>query len=147
MKEEEETKVIRRFDAGQLAKITKALEILFVQTNNWSEDMAVKLDECVSVEPANVCMVIAKTEEAKRCLSLFVNTQQTPKIPNIDYVVRKDDVNKLYTSSYSMDYTISILNVLKHTQDYFKISLKEDQASVIETEHFKFLLAPRIESE
>lgn len=145
--EEEETKVIRRFDAGQLSKITKALDKLFVRTNNCSEDMAIKLDECTVVDPAIVCMTIAKTEEAKRCLSLFVNTQQTPKIPNLDYIVRKDDVNKTYTANYSVDYFTSILNVLKHTQDYIKISLKENNPSIVETEHFKFLLAPRIEED
>ena len=144
---EEETKVIRRFDAGQLTKITKALDKIFTQTNNCSEDTAVNLDRCVAVDPAHVCMVIAQTEEAKRCLSLFVNTEQTPKTPESDYVVRSSDINKLYTASYSMDYMISILNVLKHTQDYFKISLKEDFPSTIETEHFKFLLAPRIEED
>ena len=142
-----EIEKIERFEAGDIAKITKALSKIFEQTNNCSEDKAMELKECLVVDLTHVCMVEAKTEKAKRVLATFINIENIPKTPDLDYIVRKDDVNKKYTAIYSMDYTLLILNVLKHTDDHFKISLKEDFPSVIETEYFKFMLAPRIETE
>jgi len=145
--EKEETIKIERFEAGDIAKITKALSRLFKQTNNCSEDKAIELEECVAVDLAHICMVVAKTEKARRVLATFINTEYLPKTPDLDYIVRKEDINNKYTAVYSMEYTLLILNVLKHTDDHFKISLKEDFPSVIETEHFKFILAPRIDPE
>ena len=144
---ENETGIIKRFDASVGTKITKALSKIFNQTNNCSEDTAITLSECQVTDVAYVCMITAKTEEAKRILSLFVDIDNIPKALSLDYVVQKDDVNKTYTAKYSTEYIMLILNVLKHTQDYIKISLKEDFPSTLETEHFKFLLAPRLEME
>jgi len=143
----EEIKEIKRFEAGKIAKLTKALDKVFEQTNNCSEDNAVKLEECQITDVAHVCMVVAKTEEAKRVLSLFIDTNNIPKLPPLDYIVRKTDVNTECVAKYSTDYILLIMNILKHTQDYIKISLKEDFPSTLETEHFKFLLAPRIDSD
>jgi len=141
---EEEVKEIKRFDAGKIAKLTKALNKIFEQTNNCSEDDAVNLNDCQVTDVAHVCMVVAKTEEAKRVLSLFVDTSNIPKLPLLNY---RADANTECTANYSTDYILLIMNVLKHTQDYIKISLKEDFPSTLETKHFKFLLAPRIDND
>jgi len=139
-----ETKEIKRFEASKIAKLTKALSKMFEQTNNCSEDNAVKLEDCQVTDIAHVCMVVAKTEEAKRVLSLFVDTNNIPKLPPLDY---RADANTKCTANYSTDYILSIINVLKHTDNHVKISLKKDFPSTLETEHFKFLLAPRIETD
>jgi len=141
---EEEIKEIKRFETGKIAKLTKALDKVFEQTNNCSEDNAVKLEECQVTDVAHVCMVVAKTEEAKRVLSLFIDTNNIPKLPSLNY---RTDANTECTAKYSTDYILLIMNVLKHTGDEIKISLKEDFPSTLETEHFKFLLAPRIDND
>jgi len=145
--EEEEIKEIKRFDAGKIAKLTKALDKIFEQTNNCSEDKAVELNECQVTDISHVCMVVAKTEEAKRVLSMFIDTNNIPKLPPLDYIVRKTDVNTECAAKYSTDYILLIMSVLKHTNDHIKISLKEDSPSTLETKHFKFLLAPRIDND
>ena len=139
------TKEIERYEAGDIAKITKALSKMFKQTNNCSENQAVELEYCATVDIANICLVEAKTEKAKRVLSIFIDIDNIPKQLSLDYIVRFIDVNKKYTSKYSTDYVLQILDVLKHTCDHIKVSLKEDFPSVIETNDFKFTLAPRIE--
>ena len=142
-----EEKIINRFEAKNIIKLTRTLGKIFEQTNNCSEDTAIELEKCAVVDSANVCMVEAKTEEAKRAMSLFINTENIPKDVCIDYIVRKDDINKKYTASYSTDYMVSILNVLNCIDDHVRISLKEDAPSILETKDLKFFLAPRISSE
>ena len=139
------TKEIKRYEAGDIAKITKALSKMFKQTNNCSKEQAIKLEYCATIDIAYICMIEAKTEKAKRVLSIFIDIDNIPKQFSLDYIVRSADVNKKYTSKYSTDYVLQILNVLKHTCDHIKVSLKEDFPSVIETNDFKFTLAPRIE--
>ena len=138
---------VKEFEAGNTKRIIKALEKIFVRIDKCSEKQAIELKECQVTDIAHVCMVVANTDKAKGILSSFVNITNIPKLPSLDYIVRKDDTNKKYTAGYSLDYITAILNVLKHTSDNIRISLKEDSPSMIETKHFRFLLAPRIETD
>lgn len=136
IEENKETVSIDRFDAGTEAKLIKALSKLFRESNNCTESDAVALDNCSCVDPANVCMVSGKTEKAKRCLSRFVDKTNQPKIPAFNIEGN--------TSNFSSDYFVSLINVLKVTNDYMTFTVGHDAPGKFENEHFSFLLAPRI---
>jgi hypothetical protein len=136
---------IERYDIKQESKILKAMKNIFEeQTCLISEDEIVNAENIMAVDPAHVCMVIAKTSKAKIILRRFYNTEHNHKEPNIEAL----GILKTHGCSlYATDYFLNIMKVIESVDDHFKIRLGTDSPCIIETDDFKFLLAPRIESE
>lgn len=145
-KENIENKEIKRFEAGVEAKLLKALSKIFLETNNTTEEDAVNNGSHKAVDPAHICMCIAKTEEAKRTISRFADKNNDLKVPNLDWRIKKEDIYKESGCNYDSEYLGNIYNVLKINGDHLKIWLKQDFPAKLENEHFEFLLAPRMES-
>lgn len=146
LKEQEKTVTYERFDIKQETKLLSVLKKLFnEQTELLSEDdIAIKEDVAI-VDSAHVCLVSAKTQRAKLLLRRFYDITASHKIPSdlamgLDKEVRAN-------SAYSIDYFDTIMKVIKIVDDHFHIRFGVDSPCVIETEDFKILLAPRIESE
>lgn len=131
-------KEIKRFEAKTEAKIINALDKIFLQTNNTTEEDAVNNNCNIVTDPAHICMCIGKTEEAKRTMSRFVNKEIIPKIPNLN-------INNAGLSRYSTEYIVLIINVLKLTDDHIIFNLGTDTPAIISNEDFEFWIAPRLE--
>lgn len=137
---------IERYDIKQETKVLKALSGIFMEEKCLvSEDEIINSDDIMAVDQAHVCMAIAKTSRAKICLRRFYNPDVSHKEPCLEAM----GINKPYggDSAYSTDYFVNIMKVVQACDDHFHIRLGHDTPCIIETEDFRFLLAPRIESE
>jgi hypothetical protein len=109
------------------------------------------------MDPANVCMVIAISEESKRVLCRFCDAEKDlQKIPEMTY---KAD-GQIVRSKYSMEYLKRIIkifesfNTAKSNKKIYNpfscesvaFSMLKDFPLTIENEHFKIILAPRVEN-
>jgi len=145
---EQETKQIQveRFEPKLEAKlIIKLNKILVAAEKPLTEENALKQDMAV-MDPSNVTMVVAKTEEAKRVLARFINVESATKVPELEF----NEPNRPCISKYSVLYLqpiIDIFNVFKGGYDSIKISMKADYPIVLENEHLKIILAPRLEND
>lgn len=136
-----EKKKVLRFSELFTLKLIKKLSAIFpIRENSVSEDYLIKQDYNV-IDPANVCKVMPKSEEAKRLLSMFVDYDNDKPEPKLDFNPDKVEPQQV---KLSLDYIIKILDILNVTQGGFKITVKTDYPTCIENKHFKFILAPRI---
>ena len=139
---ENKTKEIKRFDAKIESKLLTQISKLLKQQNEVTEEKAIESETPIGVMDAtNVSMVIAKTEESKRVLSRFL-TEREDKIPELDYKTARTN----NTAKYPISYVIKIMAILNVTNDSVNISLLNDFPSTFENDHFKIILAPRIEN-
>ena len=138
--------VVKRFEAGVEAKVLKSLAKLFRDYNNCTEADIFEMKKPVScVDPYHVCMVTAKTDEAKRVLARFVNKDNMPNYPTLAD-------NGEGNSCYPIDYLTNIIAVInsmttKYVSDPVRFKLGTDTPAIISNPHFEFLLAPRIEED
>ena len=139
------TQETEHFDIKQESKILKAMNNIFEdQARLVSEDEIVNAENIMAVDPAHVCMVIAKTSKAKIVLRRFYNPDVNHKEPDIESLGL---LKTMGCSLYATDYFLNIMKIIESVDDHFKIRLGTDTPCIIETDDFKFLLAPRIESE
>lgn len=139
-------KEVKRFEVRDEVRVITALTKFFDKiTVPISEEEALKRDNLALLEPANVCLIQAKTEEAKRCLSRFIDKNDTCReAPELQYNTKENDGE--IKSSYSIEYFNPIINLFKATKDEkFSIKINVDYPATLENEHFKVTLAPRIE--
>jgi hypothetical protein len=95
------------------------------------------------IDPANVCMVCGKSEEAKRILARFIAFDAERKeIPKWDFIAKEKEAS---TGRYSMEYLMKFMDLLDSTGDAATISVIKNHPVQIENIHFICILAPRIE--
>ncbi len=128
-------------------KLLEALENIF--NDNHNKYKPLKEENYIALCPSNVCMVIAKNDEAKRWILRFLsvdsegNTNRT--LPTLDLKSEKGEEQKV---KLSMEYMEKIFKILSKTDDdSISITAKKYYPSVIENKYFKFILAPRIEND
>lgn len=146
-KQESVMSKLERFDIKTEAKILKALSGIFSEmTCLVSEEDICLVENVLVTDEAHVCLVVAKTSRAKLILRRFYDPERTHKEPCLTF---RDSRNNIMAgnSLYSLDYFMSILKVIKEVSNHFQIKLGTDSPCIVETEDFRFLLAPRIESE
>ena len=140
IEQEPEPEQIERFDVDTESKLMKAFLKVFSESESViSEELLLKIDTPGIVDLAHVCMCVAKTTRAKLILRRFFSGQT--KVPSDVSMNLKNPGN----SMYSLDYFQNILKILYVVTDHFRIIEGTDSPCIIESEDFKFLLAPRIE--
>jgi len=138
---EPEPEVIERFDVETESKLLKAFLKVFTESDNIvSEEKLLEIETPGVVDPAHVCMVVAKTTRAKLVIRRFFDGQC--KVPDLT-----NTLNQSGNSMIAIDYFLNILKIIDVVSDHFRIREGTDSPGIIESEDFKFLLAPRIESE
>jgi len=136
---------IVRFEVKEEVRVITALSKFFSETDNpISEEKAIEREYIAKLDPANVCLIQANTEQAKRCLSRFIDNEEEIKdIPELEY---NNLTSKEIKSRYSINYFKDIINLLKCTgEGSFLIKINTDYPATLENKHFKVILAPRIE--
>lgn len=133
-------------------KITEELLKTFtpIPDKYMSEEEAVKSQGAI-FDPANVLMVMAKTERAKMILRKFVNVDATTRIPDLKYSLgeeeKKTDEIK---SKYGLQYLQVILRFFEAYDEIEEANslvfkMKKDYPLSVSNSDFEFLLAPRVE--
>lgn len=145
LKKPVEKEKAKRFNEEQTIKLISTLSKLFqISSESVNEDYLIKNDVFI-IDPANVCGVSGKTEEAKRLLTLFYDYETKSKTsPVLDHKSIEGEICK---SRVSMEYTTKIIKVLDVTEEALSITTKHDYPTIFENKDFKFVLAPRIEDE
>lgn len=145
-KEAEKERVeAKRFPEKTTLKLLNKLTKLFcLSERSINEEEA--LNGVTVIDPANVCLVTGISEEAKRILALFkdFNSTITDK-SNLDY--KPFNQEDLIKSRYSQEYIIKIIEILNVTEDAVNIYLNKDYPITLENKDFKFVLAPRVETD
>jgi len=141
----EDKKPIKRFPVREEINILKSLNEVLNDSidNSISEEEAVT-QECCVIDAANVCMVFAKSEEAKRVIARFISREGDRKeLPKWDFISVLPA-----KSRYSLDYINKIMKIMNESNsEDLTISTKNNHPCLIENNHFGCVLAPRIEAE
>jgi len=139
----EEKKQVKRFDIKTEAKLlTKISKLLVAELNPLSEEATINKEVVAPMDPATVCMIIARTEEAKRVLSRFCTRGIKERIPEMDFTT-----DKIITSKYSTDYLKRLIDIFQCMSETVKFSMSAEYPLMMENEHFKVMLAPRVEND
>lgn len=139
---------MKRYDIKTEAKLLKALmKLKGVEQNCLSEETAILKERLGVMDCANVCLIEATNEEAKRVLSRFIDAEtEIKKTPELDY-------NTIYGfSKYSAEYLQKIFNLFGcfadlDSIDSVTIKTNKDYPATFENEHFKIILAPRVNND
>ena len=122
-----------------LPKVQKALgKILAYQPEVHPLGEVIRADSVAELDAANVCMVEALSEPARVAMQPFVYklNQKTPKL-------KFEAVTK--GTKYSIDYLKKILDLFEASGDVASIKFADDYPLMLESEHWRVVLAPRAE--
>lgn len=141
---------IERFDIDKEIKIQKQILKVFEESENiLSERQILDLEYVAIVDIPHVCMLVAKTDKAKILLRRFYNPDIKPKPINEEILLGE---NRKGNSIYSLDYLVRIFSIFNtfqdkydHGNDHVRIKIGTDTPAILENEHIKIYLAPRLE--
>ena len=139
---------IERYEAKEEAKLLKALDQIFNRSNNTTEEEALMTkslnDDDITVynktvDPSHCIMITALSERGKRIISRYVDHDNVPNNPALDYS------NDIGDSKISTEFIIKCTAILQIDQDYIQFICGNDKPLILKTEDFEILIAPRIE--
>ena len=133
---------MKKFELKTELKTIKALNGLFnEELDNFTEEELIAQTEVGVLDPSNVVMVVAKSEEAKSCLRRFTAKSQKPSIPDLKYHEQEKGKAKL-----SVLFLSRILRIFDSYNESVEINTAKDFPITLEDEHFRVILAPRVET-
>jgi len=107
---------------------------------SWNNSKSKK--QIAVMDPANIILVIAKTDHAKLMLCRFVEYDWSPKkIPSLDYHAKEESC-----SMFSTSYVLWAVEFFKLLGDSVTVKVRYDYPLTLESEDFVIVLAPRIEN-
>lgn len=120
---------------------------------NFNKIFKVKVEETEKIIPdeelkgfldeSNVLMVIPKKESLKQYIKDNFEVEEKDTIQSIEYISK---AGENCSSKFSCDYLKHILEICKHYESVvFKV--REDYPLTIETDDFRFVLAPRVDND
>ena len=137
---------IERYEAKEEAKLLKALDQIFNRSNNTTEEEALTVKTLssdklydVAVDPSHCIMITALSERGKRIISRYVDHDNVPKLPTLNYS------NDIGDSKISTEFIIKCTAILQIDQEYIQFICGHDKPLILKTEDFEILIAPRIE--
>jgi hypothetical protein len=138
-------KMAEEFSVKQEAKLLKLLGDIFTETEErYSEEEAKEMDKICCMDPANVCMVVFKSERARMLGRRFA--RKDCKLPELVYMDDKPSV-----SSYSMEYLTAIMKIFNEVDDSVTLKVRNDFPLCVESKSefkdFMFVLAPRVDND
>lgn len=124
-------------DAKEEVKIINALN----QFGEYADEPLTDLTKDVCyIEPVNICLIEALTDEAKKILAKFIGINNNKEKPVLEY----EDLKAGVGSKYSTEYLFMIFKLFNSFDIPVKIYSKKDYPITIENEHFRVILAPRV---
>ena len=144
--------IAKRFSPREEIRLLRLFNRIFDDNleQGYSEELAVLKGVCVT-DSANVLLCEALTEQAKRFLCKYKWLEEGDedkgdniyKKPELNYSMQLSTIAVCCFNAEYMQKIMSIMNL----GEKIKITSKADYPITIENEHFKFILAPRIEDE
>lgn len=132
---------MKQFDVKTKLKVIKKLSNLLVEYNNPPSEDEVKDKNIQVMDPTNVFMVVAKSEEAKDVLRQFIDKdREYCKIPELAY---KGDIASV-TGIYSTEYLLKAMEIMYAHYETCRITAQSEFPITIENDHFKIIIAPRV---
>ena len=134
---------MERFNQKVEINLLKALaKFRTYADNNITEEEAINKNDLCFIDHANICLIQANSEQAKRILYKFVNKDNNLKTPELDYTDLKIGLG----SNYNVYYFKSIIELFKASGvEHINILSKKDFPITFENKHFKVILAPEID--
>lgn len=133
---------MKKFELKTELKTIKALNGLLNEwSDNFTEKELIEQTEVGILDPSNVVMIIAKSEEAKSCLRRFTDKSQKPNIPELRY--HEQEKGKAKVSVLFLSRVIKIFDCYNESVE---INTAKDFPITLEDEHFRVILAPRVET-
>ena len=136
----------KQFNYNIQLRLIKLLEDL-----NYSiQDELIELDDkpINITEPSNIFMISSKSEEAKDILWRFANNDNLKPEFSYENFWNGDGGDKIPEFTFSHEYLIKALKILDLTSDDSKIKTKDLSFPImLENNHFKIVLAPRLKFE
>ena len=144
-----------RFDAKIETRLLKALDkFKNIEPESITEEEALNKEAVYFVDAGYICLIEARTEEAKGILFKFINKDEDlskSKIKEIQEGYKEVKEFEEYGCKYSIEYLkkiINLFNVFKDKDDdAIKIYSKKDYPLIVENRYFRVILAPRVETE
>lgn len=132
-----------KFDLKTELKVIKALDKILNESNSNLTDSELHEERdlvCV-MDPAKVCMIVAITDSAKCCIKRFTDVDSTDKEPELTYNSKNQGKAKISTI-----YLKRVMNLFESYTDSVFVNVALDYPITIEDEHFRVILAPRVEN-
>lgn len=155
MKQTTSTIEVKRFEPKLESDLLKALGKILSQQDGITEEAAISMESFAIMDPSNVCMIVAKSEEAKRILSRFAHSENAQhgnygKIPEL-----YGDKIEGHTSKYNTDYLVQGIGIFKcfkkktdkGESPSTRIWTAKDYPLIMENAHIKYILAPRVNND
>src|SRR3990167_9612383 len=129
---------ITRFDEKKEKRVIRALGNFFKKAQEpISEEEAINKENVFLMDTGNVCLIEAKSPEAKICFRDFKDSGYMKEAPKFCY----DDMAKYGTGCrFSIDYLSPIINLLKFSDEgSVNIFVVKDYPATFENKHFKVI--------
>lgn len=139
------------FEFKEYEKLLKTLnKFLSFKKEYLSQSEAFAIDELGVMDPANVLLIIAKSERAKDLLRLFHHKDGEDhknffhKSPELDYT----SFDKEIKSKYSIEYLNKIIELFSICDEVENVSFQtgSDYPLTVENDDWKAILAPRVDN-
>jgi len=138
---------MKRFDINMEYGLIKILRDMLPEpdeTSLVSESRAAAMKKCIVMCPSNIMMVVAKSEEAKRVLSRFLDKRQLGhKYPDLNY---KSIIGEVIKSKYNLEFLKDIWNLFDQMDIGMEIQINGEYPATFSNEHFEVILAPRVDN-
>ena len=144
-----EPEQVKRFEPKIEIKVIKALAgLLQPEERPISEEQAIKLDYCSVIDASQVSMVVAVSEEAKRCLSRFYCADSYTSNRR-DRIIEEEQSKSWIVgwTGFKVEYVKKITKILEASGDYATLLTGHNRVFVFKNKHFKVYLACRINTE
>jgi len=139
---------IKNFDAKTEAKLIKAIsKVKDYAKIPLSIEQALSMDCLGFLDPSQIMFIEARSEEAKRILYKFINTEDSINharmIEGIKDRYGKEQLG--YGCTYANKYllmALKILDAMNEKVGYAKITSGQMMPSILENKHFRIIIAP-----
>ena len=141
-----------RFDTVEEARILKGLTTILNPADMQINEQDLINEKFGVMDSSNVCMIVPLTEEAKRVMARFVdidrwkefkeNDRSFFKAPELDFNVKEAEIE----SRYSIPYLQMFMKLLTIINESVIIRMKTDYPMELQNDHFRIVLAPRVEN-
>ncbi len=95
------------------------------------------------LDPADVCLVEGMTEWGRKILSHFVEEENKAELKNTPIL----NYSLAGSSKYSLTYLTRIMTFLECSFESVKLEVAGDYPLTASNEHFKVILAPRVDND
>jgi len=132
----ENDEITTKQETHYIKTLSKIFNIVPIKDRFVSENDTMSVTMC----PANIVLVEAKSKDANVIVNMFRNKENTP-VKSID-----TEFEGAYGGcNYASEYLTKIFDVFK-IDERTKIKSAYEKPLVIENKHFKIILAPRVEN-